>query len=119
MTSRIIKPVATSLVVLAFLFSLGFRVAHPKDGLKNALGSAHSTLVIYRNGSGAEIGSKVISNVDAPAKSPVLAIVRANTQTTADILIGRKLVRVKRSQITGRLLAVVPFLGSIVGLVGL
>jgi len=119
MNSRIVKPVAAILVALIALFALGFRWGHPKDGLTNALGSAKSTIVIYHKTSSFTVGAKVISAVDAPAKGPVIALVNAISGDNADLQAGAKLVRVKTSQISGKLLAVVPFIGSILSVVGL
>jgi len=110
------------LLVLAIalgLFLSGFRVGHTKDGMSNALGSASSGIVIYHKTKSFSVGAKVVATVDAPAKSPVLAVLRAQSATTADIQVGAKLVRVKPSQVYGKLIAVVPFLGSILGVVGL
>jgi len=101
------------------LFLSGFRVGHTKDGMSNALGSASSGIVVYHKANSFSVGAKVIASVDKPAKSPVLALVRAQTPTTADIQVGAKLVRIKPSQVYGKLIAVVPFIGSILGFVGL
>ena len=113
------RAILIALAVLVALFFSGFRVAHPKDGLSNALGSANSVLGIYRTSSNFEVGTKVIVNLDASSKSPVLAVIRAKTPTTMDIQAGPKLVRVKTAQVYGKLLAVVPFLGSVLGVIGL
>jgi hypothetical protein len=119
MTSRFVKPVAGALAVLLLLFAFGFRWGHPKDGLTNALGSAKSTIVIYHKTSSVTVGSKVISAVDAPGQGPVIAIVNAASGENVDLQAGAKLVRVKSSQISGKLLAVVPFIGSLLSVVGL
>lgn len=94
-------------------------MAHPKDGLSNALGSANSVLSIYRSSSNFEVGTKVIARLDAPGKSPVLAVIRAKSETSMDIQAGTKLVRVNTAQVYGKLIAVVPFVGSILGVFGL
>jgi len=114
-----VKPLVAALLALALLFALGFRLGHPQDGLSNALGSAKSSLVIYHKTSSISVGTKVFSEADAPAKSPVLALVTAVNGDQVDLQVGTQLVRVKNSQISGKLLAVVPFIGSIISVVGL
>jgi hypothetical protein len=114
-----IKPIAVVLVAIVVLFSLGFRLGHPKDGLSNALGSANSGLVIYHKSSVITVGTKVFSVADAPSKSPVLALVTAINGDQVDLQAGTKLLRVKKTQVSGKLLAVVPFIGSILSVVGL
>jgi len=119
MTSSAKKITAGVLAVLAILFVLGFRVGHAQDGLKNALGSAQSGLVVYKNKPNFTVGSKVLVKVDAPAKSPLLAFVMGNEAETVEIQAGTTVQTVKSSQVYGTLIAVIPFLGSILGAVGL
>lgn len=107
------------LAVLVILFALGFRVGHAQDGLKNALGSAQSGLVIYKNKPSFTVGSKVLVNIDAPAKSPLLAFVMGNKTDTVEIQSGTAVQSVKSSQIYGTLVAMIPFLGSVLSVVGL
>ena len=107
------------LAILVILFALGFRVGHPQDGLKNALGSAKSGLVVYKNKPSFTVGSKVLVNLDAPAPSPLLAFVMGNKADTVEIQAGTTVQTVKSDQIYGTLIAVIPFLGSILSVVGL
>ena len=107
------------IAVLAIFFFMGFRVGHAQDGLKNALGSAQSGLVIYKNEPSFVVGSKVLIKMNAPAKSPLLAFVMGNKSGTVEIQAGTKVQTVKSSQIYGTMVAIVPFLGSVLGAVGL
>jgi hypothetical protein len=107
------------LAVLVIFFVLGFRVSHPQDGLKNALGSAQSGLVVYKNKPNFTVGSKVLVKLDAPAKSPLLAFVMGNNADTVEIQAGTSIQKVKSSQVFGTLIAVIPFLGTILSTVGL
>ena len=113
MSSSTKKITAGVLAVLVILFSLGFRVGHAQDGLKNALGSAKSGLVVYKNKPSFTVGSKVLVNLDAPAPSPLLAFVMGNKAETVEIQAGTTVQSVKSSQVYGTLIAVIPFLGSI------
>lgn len=119
MNSSAKKITAGVLAVLVILFALGFRVGHVQDGLKNALGSAQSGLVVYKNKPSFTVGSKVLVNIDAPAKSPLLAFVMGNKADSVEIQAGTTVQTVKSSQVYGTLIAVIPFLGSVLSVVGL
>lgn len=111
--------IAALLLVLVILFAAGLRLGHPQDGLKNALGSAKSGIVVYKTGVEFKTGAKVMVTMDAPGPSPIIAfVVRANGDTV-EIQSGVEVIKVKRSQIYGELLAVIPFIGSVLGIVGL
>jgi hypothetical protein len=119
MSSSAKKITAGVLAVLVILFALGFRVGHAQDGLKNALGSAKSGLVVYKNKPTFTVGSKVLVNLDAPAPSPLLAFVMGNKEGTVEIQAGTTVQSVKSSQVYGTLIAVITFLGSVLSVVGL
>jgi len=119
MNSSVKKISIGIIAVLVVLFALGFRVGHAQDGLKNALGSAQSGLVVYKNKPSFTVGSKVLVNLEAPAKSPLLAFVMGNKAETVEIQAGTTVQTVKSSQVYGTLIAVIPFLGTILGVVGL
>jgi hypothetical protein len=119
MNSSVKKIAIGVIAVLLILLALGFRVGHPQDGLKNALGSAQSGLVVYKNKPSFTVGSKVLVKLDAPAKSPLLAFVMGNKADTVEIQAGTSIQTVKSSQVYGTLVAVIPFLGSILSVVGL
>jgi hypothetical protein len=113
------KTVVGVAAVLVIFYALGFRIGHPQDGLKNALGSAKSGLVVYKNKPSFIVGSKVLVNLDAPTPSPLLAFVMGNKADTVEIQAGASIQNVKSSQVYGTLVAVIPFLGSILSVVGL
>ena len=113
------KVIAGILAVVLIGFSLGIRIAHPQGGLKNGLGSAESGLVIYKKSEITTAGTKVIVQFDKPQKSPILAVISANTQDAVVVQTGTKLENIKVTQIKGELLVMVPFLGSVLGLIGL
>ena len=95
----------------------GFRLNHLQGGIGSALGSAKSSLAIYKHGSSAEVGSKVIVNVKD--SGPELGIVKSATETTVDVDLGAKFLRLEKTEILGKLIAVIPFFGSVLGIVGL
>lgn len=107
------------LLVLVALFAAGLRLAHPQDGLKNALGSAQSSVVLYKTGADLKTGSKVMVNLESPATTPIIAFVVKANGDSVDIQSGVEVVTVKSTQIYGTLLAVIPFIGSVLGVVGL
>ena len=107
------------MVLLAILFAAGIRVAHPHDGLKNALGSAQSGLVVYQKNPSLTLQEKVIVKIEDPAKSPLLAFVSANDGKTLQVQSGAAAIAVQSSQVYGKLILVIPFLGSILNVIGL
>lgn len=96
---------------------IGLRINHLQGGIGSALGSAKSSLALYKHGSSAEVGSKVIVNVNGVG--PELGIVKAATDNSLDVDLGASFIRVDRTQVLGKLVAVIPFLGSVLGIVGL
>ena len=119
MGSRIIRPIILLALLFALLFAFGFRVDHPHSGLKSALGSASSSIAFYHHGSGASKGDKFIVSTGKKLKDPVLAIVTNTGKGFVDIQSGNELQRIKPNQVQGKLIAIVPFIGAILNLVGL
>jgi len=117
--SRLVKWIGGLMVLLAILFAAGIRVAHPHDGLKNALGSAQSGLVVYQKNPSLTLQEKVIVRIEDPAKSPLLAFVSANDGKTLQVQSGAAAIAVQSSQVYGKLILVIPFLGSILNVIGL
>jgi hypothetical protein len=119
MKSRGTKWAAGAVAALLVLFLLGVRIGHPHDGLKNALGSAQSGLVVYQTKPALVVKEKVLVHVQDEAKDPVLAFITANNGKTIDVQSGVAAFTVQPSQVYGKLILVIPFLGSILGAVGL
>lgn len=117
MKNRIIGWVAILALVTAVFMGFGFRINHLQGGIGSALGSAQSSLALYKHGNSAEVGSKVIVNVEGTG--PELGIVKAVSETSIDVDLGAKFLRVDKKEVLGKLIAVIPFLGSILGVVGL
>ena len=105
------------LIVLAILYVFGFRVTHPVDGLTSAMGSAKSSLVIYRASGEYSVGQKVVVTVAGQGSES--GIVKAATKETVDVDTRSAFVRVKQDEVHGRLLLVVPFFGTLLGFFGL
>ena len=111
----------TKLIALAaiavVLFTLGFRVIHPENGLSSAMGSAKSSVVVYKHSSSYAIGSKVVVEVAGQGKQS--GIVKSATPETVDVDTRVAFVRVKQEDVLGKLIVVIPFFGTIFGIVGL
>jgi hypothetical protein len=101
------------------LFVLGIRISHPHDGLKNALGSARSGLVVYQTKPALVVQEKVLVHVHDKARDPILAFIVANNGKTIDVQSGASAFTVQSKQVYGKLILVMPFLGSILGSIGL
>jgi hypothetical protein len=117
MRNRLIGWVVILALVAGLFMGFGFRLNHLQGGIGSALGSAKSSLAIYKHGSSAEVGSKVIVNVKD--SGPELGIVKSATETTVDVDLGAKFLRLEKTEILGKLIAVIPFFGSVLGIVGL
>lgn len=111
----------TKLIALAaifvVLFALGFRVIHPENGLQSAMGSAKSSIVVYKSSSNYAVGHKVIVEVAGQGKQT--GIVKSASDGSVDVDTLVAFVRVKNEDVLGKLIIVVPFFGTILGLVGL
>lgn len=104
--------------IVAILFALGFRVAHPQDGLQSAMGSAKSSLVIYKASGSYEVGQKVV--VVANIGNELGVIKSASKEDgTVDVDTKSAFVRVKNEDVVGKMILVVPFFGTIVNAIGL
>lgn len=110
------KLIALAAIVVV-LFALGFRVVHPENGLQSAMGSAKSSLVLYKHSGEYAVGSKVVVEVAGGGKQS--GIVKSATKETVDVDTRVAFVRVKQEDVLGKLIVVVPFFGSILGIVGL
>ena len=113
------KAVGAVLLALALLFALGFRVGHPQAGLTNALGSAQSSLVIYQKAETYSLGQKVIANSADASISPFLGQITGATGNRYDIANGRFNESLTGADIKGKMVFVIPFVGKVLGWVGL
>jgi len=111
------KLLAVAAIVLVVFLAFGFRIIHPADGLNSALGSAKSSVAIYKSAGQVLPGDKVL----VPVKDfgTQLGVVKSVKSGSADIDTGAAFVRVKQSEVTGKLIAVIPFFGIPLGWVGL
>jgi hypothetical protein len=103
--------------IIVVLFSLGFRLIHPENGLSSAMGSAKSSVVLYKHSGEYAVGSKVV--VEVAGQGRQTGIVKSATQETVDVDTKVAFVRVKQEDVLGKLIVVVPFFGTIFGIVGL
>ena len=106
-------------ILLVILYALGLRIDHPKSGLKNALGTAESSVAIYWHKSEISVGDKVLVTTKIPGKSPKLALVNNVNTDYVDVQTGDGFERVTRSDVRGSLVMIFPFLGTFLGFVGL
>ena len=117
--SKNIKVVGAVLLAMALLFFLGFRVGHPQAGLTNALGSAESGLVVYQKAEMYSVGQKVISKSGDQSLSPFLGEIAGVTGDRYDVGNGRFTESLSGADIKGKMVFVIPFLGVVLGWVGL
>ena len=106
-------------ILLVILYGLGLRADHPKSGLKNALGTAESSIAVYWHKSEISVGDKVIITTKAPGKSPQIALVNNVNTDSIDVQIQGGFERVNLEDVHGSLVMVLPFLGTLISAVGL
>jgi hypothetical protein len=111
--------IAVVLLLVVVFFALGFRLGHPQDGLKNALGSAKSGIVLYKTGADFKTGAKAMVRITEPNPSPIIAFIVSVEGDNVQIQSGTEVVTVKKEQVYGKLIAVIPFIGSVLSVVGL
>lgn len=115
-------------VILAVLYFFGFRITHPDDGLNSWMGSAKSSLAIYQGADEYQLGQKVVfdytyddgrtvtyTGVVLSVNGDRIGVDSNDTQRNASIFRGE----LKADEIRGKLFVVVPFFGTILGIVGL
>lgn len=117
MNTRWIKPVAAIAIVIALFLGAGFRIGHPITGLSTALGSAKSSLAVYKPSGQSQVGSKIV--VEIKGLGTAIGIVKSAASGNVDVDLGATFNRVSEKDVDGKLVAVIPFLGSILGIVGL
>ena len=106
-------------ILLVILYFLGLRADHPKSGLKNALGTAESSIAVYWHKSEISVGDKVLITTKAPGKSPQIALVNNVNTDSIDVQIQGGFERVNLEDVHGSLVMVLPFLGTLISAVGL
>lgn len=112
-----IKPIAAIAVVAILFLVAGYRIGHPVSGLSTALGTAKSSLAIYKPSGQSTVGSKVVVEIKGQGKA--IGIVKSAASGNVDVDLGATFNRVSEKDVSGKLVAVIPFLGSIVGIIGL
>ena len=113
MKSKVIVLVA----ILGILFAFGIRVAHPQDGLQSAMGSAKSSLVVYKGSDSYAVGQKVL--VEVAGSGNQLGVIKSATPEAVDVDTRVSFVRVKQEDVVGRMIVIIPFFGTLFNIVGL
>lgn len=110
-------PLITAIIITAS-FVLGLRFDHPQSGLKNALGSAPSSIALYRHTSTYGKGDIVLVNTGDKNLDPSLAKVSNVSKDGVDIQSGPQIQRVDAQAVKGKLLVIIPFIGTIFSALG-
>lgn len=113
MKTKLIAAVALLLV----LFALGFRGGHPQDGLESVMGSAKSSVVIYKHSGSYEVGQKVV--VVVAGQGLQTGLIKSASDGSLDVDTRAAFIRVKESEVSGKLIVVIPFFGTLFNIVGL
>ena len=98
-----IKPLAAVEVVAILFLVAGFRIGHPVSGLSTALGSAKSSLAIYKPSGQSTVGSKVVVEIKGQGKA--IGIVKSAASGNVDVDLGATFNRVSEKDVSGKLVA--------------
>jgi hypothetical protein len=117
--STTVKRITAILGVLVLLGVFGFRVGHPNSGLSTALGSASSSIVIYKADKNLEVGDKIFGASLDKSLSPVLGEVAEKGKDDYAVQNGTFLERMTKEDTRGKMVVVIPFIGYLFNIVGL
>ena len=116
---RTLRPLSFALIFILVFTLLGFRVAHPKSGLRSAAGAADTSIVAYRHTETFGRGDKVIIKLDKASISPAIGIVQLVEQNSVQVQTGDLLLNVPKESIKGKLFGVFPFIGTLFTIIGM
>ena len=119
MSDNVKRGIVFVAILGVILFALGLRVDHPKSGLRNALGSAESSVVIYWHQPKISVGERVLVVLDKSALDPAVAIVNNVNSDSIDVSTTGAFNRVPNEKVKGSLIMVFPFIGTLLGVFGL
>lgn len=119
MMNEKVKPIALAAIFILLFTLMGFRVAHPKSGLKSAAGSASTSLVLYKHASKFVTGDRVVVIFPKKELSPAIGVIRSVTDRDAQVQTDNIVVNIALTNIRGKLFGVLPFIGSIFSMIGL
>ena len=113
------RGIVFTVILLVILYALGLRVDHPKSGLKNALGTAESSVAVYWHKSEVSVGDKGVITTRTPGGSPQLALGNNVNTDSIDVQITGGFERVAMKNVHGTLVLVFPFIGTLLSTIGL
>ena len=114
-----VNAIAALLLLIVVFTLLGLRVAHPKSGLNSAVGSAKSSIVIYKKADSFQAGQRLLVITGSPDFDPVVTIARTVSEKTVDVQTDKMLVQINNSDVKGRIVALLPFIGGLFSAFGL
>lgn len=113
------KVPAIVVAVLVVALALGFRVEHPASGFKTVLGSPSSSVVVTKKADAYAVGDKVVVTSASKELSPLLGQVTAVTDGQYSVTNGVFLETISGENVKGKMIVVLPFLGYLLGVIGL
>lgn len=116
MSKNQIRAIAIGAALIVILAISGVRIAHPHSGVGTVIGSAKSSLVIYKKGHETGYKSKIVATVSDGTTA--LGVIAGTDTKQVYLSLGDRYETVKAEKIQGKLLAVLPFIGSIFSIFG-
>lgn len=105
--------------MIGLAFSMGIRIEHPRSGFKTALGSAESNLAIVIHQSSYSQNQKVVADLGKGTKSPAIAFVSSAKAPNYLLKSPTGAAATTQKAISGKLVAIIPFVGYLFKVVGL
>ena len=107
---------AVAALAFVLIVPVGLKFAHPASGATSAIGAISNSLVVVKQDENLTVGESVVVDLAGDKPSPVVAIVAAVSDQAVLLSTDTGYVQVRKEQLHGKVVAVLPFLGQIANL---
>jgi hypothetical protein len=107
---------AVAALAFVLIVPVGLKFAHPASGATSAIGAVSNSLVVVKQDENLTVGKSVVVDLTGNKPSPVVAIVAAVSNEAILLSTDTGYVQVRKEQLHGKVVAVLPFLGQIANL---
>jgi len=107
---------AVAALAFVLIVPVGLKFAHPASGATSTFGSVSNSLVVVKQDENLTVGKSVVVDLAGDKSSPVVGIVAAVSDRAVLLSTDTGYVQVRKEQLHGKVVAVLPFLGQIANL---
>jgi hypothetical protein len=108
---------AVGVVVISLLITAGLNFIHPKAGAGTALGGAKSSIAVVQADKNLSVGESVVADIPGDGLSPIVAIIAAVSDRELLLSTESGYIQIKKDQLHGKVVAILPFIGEIANLI--